>query len=87
MSTENITAFLTKLQSDAVLGDKVRLATAEALAALAAREGLPFTAEEFLSEQASLADAELDAVSGGTEYVTGLFGRRYPIQVPKITLS
>ena len=87
MSTENITAFLTKLQSDAALADKVSLATAEALADLASREGLPFTAEEFLSEQASLADAELDAVSGGTEYINGLFGRRVAIQNRNITLS
>lgn len=74
MSTENITAFFTKLQTDSELADKVTLATAQALADLAAKEGLPFTAEEFLTGQAaSLSDADLEAVSGGGDRIINTF--------------
>ena len=73
MSTENITAFLQKSRTDAALGEQVNaiyeqadLAVAQALAGIASEHGLPFTVEEFLTEEHSvLPDEELTDVSGG----------------------
>jgi predicted ribosomally synthesized peptide with nif11-like leader len=66
MSTDNISAFFAKAQSDPALADKLGLATAEAFASVARQEGLPFTAEEFLSFQTSeLSDESLTRVAGG----------------------
>lgn len=66
MSTDNITAFLSKLSTNPDLADKLALATAEAYARIAQEEGLPFTAEEFLAEQGNaLSDASLSEVAGG----------------------
>jgi predicted ribosomally synthesized peptide with nif11-like leader len=68
MSTENITAFFAKAESDATLADKVSQATVAAFVSVAQQEGLPFTAEEFLNFQVSeLSDETLARVDGGLD--------------------
>lgn len=80
MSTENITAFLTKVDSDPALAEKFTRATAEAFASLAREEGLPFSAEEFLAfQKAELSDEALAHVAGGFdlgETLSQIFKRR-----------
>jgi predicted ribosomally synthesized peptide with nif11-like leader len=67
MSTENITLFLNKISTDSALAERLHLAIAQALSALAEQEGQAFTAEEFLShQQMALSDADLSGVAGGT---------------------
>lgn len=66
MSAKNITTFLHKAQTDPALAEKIVLATAEATAAVAQQEGLPFSAAEMLHFQANVInDEELESVSGG----------------------
>jgi len=78
MSTDNITPFLQKSRTDAALREQVNaiyeqadVAVAQALAQIAAEVGLPFTAEEFLTEEHSvLPDEELSDVSGGIQAIS-----------------
>lgn len=73
MSTDNISAFLAKSETDTALAAQIRAIHEQAAATLAAdlarlsqEAGTPFTAEEFLANQSqALSDAELEAVSGG----------------------
>lgn len=66
MSTDNITTFFSKVESDPSLVKKINLATAEAFASVAREEGQPFTAEEFLAfQKAELSDEALEQVAGG----------------------
>lgn len=75
MSTENIAAFFTRVDSDPVLAEKLAQANAEAIASVASAEGLPFTAEEFLQEQHNLlSDEALSGVAGGTSGLGEVIG-------------
>lgn len=71
MSTENLTAFQTRVATDVDLQQKLliiqqdsALALAEKIAALSREVGTPFTAEEFLAPP-ELSDDQLDGVVGG----------------------
>lgn len=73
MSAENINAFFTKASADEDLAQKVaaiheqaNVTIAAALAKLSEETGAPFTAKDYLAEQASaLSDEALAAVTGG----------------------
>lgn len=74
MSTDNISAFIDKIQTDIALREKVSAlyaeadqAMADALARLAIEAGTPLTAEEILSQlQPELSEADLSGIAGGT---------------------
>ena len=79
MSSEHISAFQKAVRGNPSLQrevrqieEKARRVAAEALAQLSAREGLPCTADEFLSSNRNqLSEEQLDSVSGGQEWSGG----------------
>lgn len=66
MSTENLTAFLARAESDSALAERISRAMVEAVASVASAHGFPCTAEEIAGHQRSLLpDEALEGVSGG----------------------
>lgn len=67
MSTENITTFFARVESNPALAGKLAQATAHTFATVAQQEGLPFTADELLAvrQGKALSDEALSSVAAG----------------------
>ena len=74
MSETQLNAFIKMLQSDSALAEKVRCASSHAaIAEIATDEGFEITEEHVIAKH-ELSEAELEAVSGGTNTVAGTCG-------------
>ena len=74
VSEKQLSAFIKMLQSDSALAEKVRCASSHAaIAEIATDEGFEITEDHVIAKH-ELSEAELEAVSGGTNTVAGTCG-------------
>ena len=72
MSEEQLKAFLSKVQDDTSLQEKLKAAVdADAVTAIAKEAGFSISADDLKNAQSELSDEELEGVAGGTQTNTG----------------